>query len=93
MSALLSGIVKQVRSCLYTVIPPTDRGVADFELLTPHIRGLSKKQHTTNESLKKIEDGPYGVGVPSQELMLILFRKPFMPLWCEVLNMAIRARP
>jgi maleate cis-trans isomerase len=29
----------------------------DFEALTPYVKGLSKKQYVTLESLRKIEDG------------------------------------
>lgn len=35
----------------------TDRFGADFDGFTPHVRELSKKQHVTQQSLLKIEQG------------------------------------
>ncbi|TCD70677.1 hypothetical protein EIP91_002401 [Steccherinum ochraceum] len=40
---------------------------ADFEVYTPHIRDLRKKQNVTAQSLEKIEDAAYTIAVRSSE--------------------------
>ncbi|EPQ60971.1 Translin [Gloeophyllum trabeum ATCC 11539] len=40
---------------------------ADFEGMCPRVRGLSKKQSVTNQSLQKIEDAAYTIAVRSSE--------------------------
>jgi len=40
---------------------------ADFEGMCPRVRGLSKKQHVTTQSLQKIEDAAYTIAIRSSE--------------------------
>ncbi|KAA1468542.1 Translin [Dentipellis sp. KUC8613] len=40
---------------------------ADFEIFTPHIRDLAKKQRVTSQSLQKIEEAAYAIAVRTSE--------------------------